>query len=180
MVHRLDRDASGVVLFAKDPAAHRALCLQFERRQTGKTYLAAVQGVVERDGSMDRPIKEFGSGRMGVAQGGKDALTRWRVLERFRDASLLEAAPVTGRRHQLRVHLYAAGHPILGDRLYGKERPVGGAPRLMLHGLSVSFRSAGGAVRTVRCEPPEDFQTVLVRLRARAGSPEKAGEDMLG
>jgi RluA family pseudouridine synthase len=165
VVHRLDADASGAVVFAKDEASHRDLCLQFERRQTGKTYLAAVQGVVAEDGSMDRPIREYGSGRMGVSSGGKPSLTRWHVLERFSAASLLEVAPATGRRHQIRVHLYAAGHPILGDRLYGRDRPVGGAPRLMLHGLEISFRSADGSRKRVRCDPPVEFARVLASLR---------------
>ncbi|MBI5881944.1 MAG: RNA pseudouridine synthase [Elusimicrobia bacterium] len=170
VVHRIDQDASGVVLFAKDRKTHRDLCLQFERRRTRKTYLAAVQGVVAGDGSVDRPIREFGSGRMGIAQGGyslpggKSALTRYRVLERFAAATLLEVEPVTGRRHQIRVHLYAAGHPILGDALYGKDRPVGGAPRLMLHGLEIGFFGADGEAKKVKCEPPEDFARVLLLL----------------
>ena len=118
---------------------------------------------MEGRGEIDRPLRAFGSGRMGAAAGGKAALTRYKVEEEFSGATLLAVEPTTGRRHQIRVHLYGIGHPILGDPLYGRERPVGGAPRLMLHALELSF-SAAGTYR-LRAEPPADFAGVLDGLR---------------
>ena len=163
VVHRLDRDASGLVLFAKDAAAHRKLCSLFEARKIHKKYLAAVLGRVEGPGMVDRPLRAFGSGRTGVADGGKASVTRYKVKEEFSGGTLLLVEPVTGRRHQIRAHLYAVGHPILGDELYGSPRPVGGVARLMLHALELSF--AVGRSYRLRAEPPADFARVLEGLR---------------
>lgn len=161
VVHRLDKEASGLVLFAKDAACHRALCLQFEERKVRKIYLALVEGDVCADGMVDKPLREFGSGRMGVDAAGKPSLTRYRIKERLEGATLLEVEPVTGRRHQIRVHLWAIGHPILGDLVYGKNRPVGGAARLMLHALEAGFLDFES--RPLRlCAPPlDDFSAVV-------------------
>jgi len=164
-VHRLDRESSGVVLFAKDEATHRELCALFGGRKVRKLYLAAVQGTVEKDGTVRRPIKEYGSGRMGFGRDGKPSATSYLVKERLKGATILEVQPETGRRHQIRVHMYSIGHPILGDNLYGNPRPIGGAPRLMLHALSVSFELPGSAPLTVECPPPPDFTAVLSSLR---------------
>jgi RluA family pseudouridine synthase len=165
VIHRLDRDASGVVVFAKDAEAHRALSAEFEGRTAKKTYLAAVLGRPNiEEGTVDEPIREFGSGRMGVGKGGKPSRTGYRVLERFPDSSLLEAHPETGRRHQIRVHLYSIGHPILGDRLYGEKRPVRGAARLMLHALELELQHPDGGALKLRAEPPADFEAVLASL----------------
>lgn len=166
VVHRLDRDASGLMLFAKDADTHRRLSLMFERRQIHKKYRALVAGRVEDDGEISLSLREFGSGRTAVDLKGKESLTRYKVKERLRDATLLEVEPVTGRRHQIRAHLYATGHPILGDGLYGKERPVGGAARLMLHAWEISFELDLGKLLTLRCKPPVDFVKILERARA--------------
>lgn len=160
VVHRLDREASGLVLFAKDADAHRLLCACFERHKVDKAYLALVEGLVVKEGSVEQPLRAFGSGRIAVDPSGKPSLTRFRPLRRFVGATLLEARPMTGRRHQLRVHFYAIGHPILGDTKYGVKRPVGGAPRLMLHALALSLEGPVGPL-SLRCEPPEDFTRVL-------------------
>lgn len=168
VVHRLDREASGVVLFARDAEAHRALSLQFERREVGKVYLVAVLGPVDAPGEVARPLREFGSGRVAVDERGKPAVTRYRVLRRWAGATLLEVEPVTGRRHQIRVHLYSIGHPVLGDTRYGEVRPVGGADRLMLHAHQISFEHPDGSPMTIRSEAPADFEAVL-RLLAPAG-----------
>lgn len=166
VVHRLDRETSGLLVFAKDAETHRHLSLAFETRQVEKVYLAAVLGTLDAQaGEVDEPIRAFGSGRMGVHPRGKPAQTRWVVLERLPDADLLEVRPVTGRRHQLRVHLYAIGHPVLGDTRYGRPRPVGGAPRLMLHARELSFTDPGGRPISVRREPPGDFAEVLDGFR---------------
>lgn len=156
VVHRIDREASGLVLFAKDAETHRRLCSLFEARAVHKTYLAAVLGRMTGEGSIDRPLRAFGSGRMGVGAGGKPSLTRWRAVRDLPGGTLVEAEPVTGRRHQLRVHLYSVGHPILGDPLYGKPLPVGGAPRLMLHAWRLEVPELG---LRLAAEPPAGFPT---------------------
>ena len=168
VAHRLDRDASGLVVFAKNAASHRSLCLQFEGRRVRKKYLALVLGRVDASrGEVDRPIRAFGSGRMGTGPGGKPSRTLYRVLERFADASLLEVEPSGGRRHQIRVHLCGIGHPIVGDPLYGGPRPVGGASRLMLHALELGFRLPDGRPIVLRADPPPDFQAVLEIYKMR-------------
>jgi tRNA pseudouridine32 synthase/23S rRNA pseudouridine746 synthase len=133
VVHRLDRGASGLVLFAKDADTHKHLSLQFEKREVKKTYLVLVQGRVEEGGKIEQPMKAFGSGRIGIHPQGKPSVTEYKIREHFAGSTLLEVMPHTGRRHQIRVHLYSIGHPVMGDILYGKDRPVGQAPRLMLH-----------------------------------------------
>jgi len=165
VVHRLDRDASGLVVFAKDAAAHRALCGLFEGRRVSKLYLALAQGRLEGEGAVDHPLRAFGSGRCGVCLpgAGKPSLTRYRVRAAAEAASFMEVAPATGRRHQIRVHLHSLGHPLLGDPLYGKDLPVGGVERLMLHSWSLDFDLPWG--RYGLCAPPgQDFLRVLDRF----------------
>jgi RluA family pseudouridine synthase len=159
VVHRLDRDAGGVLVFAKTAPAHKRLSAAFEGREARKTYLALVLGRPGESGEIDLPLRQFGSGRWGAAAPGegKPSLTRWRRLAEGEGCALLEARPLTGRRHQLRAHLYSIGHPILGDRLYGEDRPVGGAPRLMLHALTLSLPGCP----PLSCPPPDDFRAVL-------------------
>ncbi len=156
VVHRLDREASGVVVFAKDAAAHRLLCAQFEGRQAKKVYLAAVQGALSGEGLIDAPLKEFGSGRVAPARGGKPSRTRWRFERAVRGGTLLRVEPETGRKHQIRAHLASIGRPILGDPRYGPPpRPVGGARRLMLHALSLTLDA--GRAYSFEAPPPADF-----------------------
>jgi RluA family pseudouridine synthase len=159
VVHRLDREASGLVVFAKDAATHKRLSQRFEARQVHKKYLVAVQGELSGEGLVRSPIKEYGSGRMGVGEGGKPSQTRYRSLQTTKKATLLEVEPVTGRRHQIRVHLYSIGHPVLGDPLYGKDRPVGGAPRLLLHSLELDFDL--GDIPKLRAEPGPEFDKMV-------------------
>jgi tRNA pseudouridine32 synthase/23S rRNA pseudouridine746 synthase len=176
IVHRLDRETSGVVLFAKTAESHRLLSQQFEDRTVAKRYLALVQGQVRvRSGSITEPLREFASGRIGVDPAGKEATTMWALRERLVDADLLEVTPITGRRHQIRVHLYSIGHPILGDTRYGDDRPVGGAPRLMLHALELVL--ADGL--SIRAEPPADFIEAAASrqgeaISARAANPPRS------
>ena len=164
IVHRLDRGASGLVLFAKDAPTHRELNGQFEHRDVKKTYLVLVQGRVDGDGRVDQPIKAFGSGRMGVHPSGKPSQTDYKVLERMKEATLLEVSPLTGRRHQIRVHLYSIGHPVMGDTLYGKVTPVGGIERLMLHARTLAFVDPQGRAQALEADVPADFKSVLARL----------------
>ena len=162
-VHRLDRDTSGVIVFAKDAQTHRDLCIQFERKEAKKMYLAAVAGVVEGEGKIEKPVYEFGSERMGVDERGKRSITLYKVLKRYRDASLLEVTTMTGRRHQIRVHLYSIGHAVLGDRLYGDVRPVGGIHRLMLHAYQITI-SLAGEKKTFTVDPDQEWDQILGSL----------------
>ncbi|MBI3288497.1 MAG: RNA pseudouridine synthase [Elusimicrobia bacterium] len=158
VVHRLDLEASGLLVFAKDPQTHRQLCEEFEQRRARKEYLAAVLGVMTGSGEIDKPLREFSSGRVAPAPDGKPALTRWRVERPLRGATLLRVEPMTGRKHQIRAHFSAAGHPILGDPRYGPPpRPIGGAKRLMLHALSLRLEAG----YDLKAEFPEDFAAVL-------------------
>ena len=160
-MHRLDAATSGLVVFALDAAEHKRLSKAFEGREVRKTYLAAVLGAA-CDGSGSQPLKEFGSGRMAPAADGKPSHTSWRLRGKLAGASLLEVEPETGRRHQIRVHLNAAGFPVIGDPLYGPPpRPVGGAPRLMLHAWKLELPDDKGGVLRLEAGPPPDFAAVL-------------------
>ncbi len=166
VLHRIDRETSGLVLFAKDSSSHTALSKLFEARKIRKYYLALVQGRIDSDGRVQEPLREFGSGRVGIDSKGKASLTKYSVRESFKDASLLEVRPKTGRRHQIRVHLYSIGHPVLGDPLYGKDRPVGGAGRLMLHAWKLEFKGEGFPKTSISTEPPADFTEIVGKFRS--------------
>jgi len=168
-VHRLDRGASGVIVFAKNAAAHRHLNGQFDRREVRKTYLALVEGVpLSNRGQINASLREFGSGRTAVdPKRGKPSSTEWKVAERFDGATLLRVSPSTGRRHQIRAHLYHIGHPILGDLRYGDRARQEGTPRLMLHALSLEFSLLAGERVTVEAPPPPSFEAVLAGLRTK-------------
>ncbi len=133
-VHRLDMETSGVMIMGRGAQMQRALCMQFEQRQPEKRYIARVAGEIEGDqGEIDLPlIKDWPNRPLQKVchDSGKPSLTRWRVLAREDGATRLALTPLTGRTHQLRVHLASIGHPILGDTLYGD---AGTAPRLQLH-----------------------------------------------
>jgi RluA family pseudouridine synthase len=166
-VHRLDREASGVIVYAKNTNAHRHLNGQFDRREVRKSYLAVALGAIEANrGSINAPIREFGSGRMGVdAKRGKPSSTEWKVAERLDSATLVRVHPATGRRHQIRVHLYHIGHPIAGDLKYGDRERQGRFPRLMLHALEIEFGLPSGERVTVEASVPPSFEAVLQSLR---------------
>lgn len=142
IVHRLDQATSGLMLFARGAVMQRALSMAFASRQVHKRYVAVVAGRVEQDsGRIDAPLLADWPRRPRQRvdlQQGKPALTYWRVLERQVDQTRLELEPVTGRSHQLRVHLMSIGHPILGDTLYAPEPQR--APRLLLHAAQLSLR----------------------------------------
>lgn len=166
IVHRLDRGTSGVMVFARTAEAHRRLSQAFEAREVGKRYLAVVDRHVPRaTGEVTERLRTFGSGRVGVDPQGLEAVTRYRRLERLDGADLLEVEPLTGRRHQIRVHCYAIGHPVLGDTRYGAVRPVGGAPRLMLHAAELRLRRPNDDPLVLRADPPPEFEGVLASLR---------------
>jgi RluA family pseudouridine synthase len=169
-VHRLDREASGVIVFAKDPGMHRHLNGEFDRRSVRKTYLALTHGVMESNrGIVNKPIREFGSGRMGVdVKLGKPSSTEFKVYERLKAYTLVRAYPLTGRRHQIRVHLYSLGHPIVGDLKYGDRAAQEKFPRLMLHATEIEFDLPSGERLKIEAPAPESFTKVLEELRANS------------
>ena len=142
VVHRLDKEVSGLLIFAKTPEAHRFLNLEFEHRRVSKTYLALLWGYMEQSaGVIDKPIRQYGSGRMGIDDDqGKPSQTEYQVVERWKDLTRVEASPRTGRRHQLRVHFYSQGHPIVGDQRYNLPNWKETVPRLMLHAWKLRIR----------------------------------------
>jgi len=147
LVHRLDRDTSGVMIFALTPHAQRHLGLQFENRQTKKTYVARVWGeMTEREGTVDLPIIVDWPNRplqMVDPVNGRPAQTDWRVVRAGDGETRVRLMPRTGRSHQLRVHMLALGHPILGDPFYTKGA-ARDYPRLMLHSETLQFRHPDG------------------------------------
>ncbi len=159
VVHRLDKEVSGIILYALNAATHRSLSMAFEQRLVSKIYLAGAHGLVAGEsGEIDLPLREFGSGRIGVdREKGKPCLTRWRVSERRGDRTLLEMEPHTGRRHQLRAHAYALGHPLLGDSRYGDKALQAKFPRLALHAWKLDFPAPEGGRVSIECTPGEDF-----------------------
>ncbi len=159
LVHRLDRDTSGVMVFGLTPHAQRHLGLQFEKRQTKKTYVARVWGdVVEDTGTIDLPLIVDWPNRprqMVDHQNGKQAITDWKVMRRQNGTTRMRLMPKTGRSHQLRVHMVAIGHPILGDPFYA-EGPTREFPRLMLHAEELRIRHPDGG-QSLRGRTPPPF-----------------------
>jgi 23S rRNA pseudouridine1911/1915/1917 synthase len=173
IVHRLDRDTSGVIVLAKTEAALRTLQQQFKRRQVEKVYLALVDGVPPSpSGQIEAPLSRAGQPRKRIGVNGgvrsRSATSIFRVREAFRDHSLLELRPITGRTHQIRVHLQFLGCPVVGDRLYGRHRPTLPVKRQMLHAWRLTLRPPGAqAERTFKSEPPPDFQEAVRAARQR-------------
>lgn len=170
IVHRLDRDTSGLLVIAKTPEALTALQRQFRRRQVDKRYLALVYGCpAPSRAAIEAPIGRDPTNRLRMAivpEGGRFARTEYQVVERFRDAALLEVHLLTGRTHQVRVHLASIGHPIVGDRVYGRKRETIPAPRQMLHAWRLSLQHPLKAWEmTFESELPSDFAHVLEQLR---------------
>jgi len=151
IVHRLDMDTSGVMVLAMNPAAHRHLGLQFERRKTEKTYVADVWGVIAGNaGEVDLPLVCDWPNRpkqMVSHELGRPALTRWQVIKRDERTTRVRLFPHTGRSHQLRVHMLALGHPILGDRFYAQGAALSASKRLALHAASLELHHPQGGER---------------------------------
>ena len=172
IVHRLDKETSGVLLVAKSDAAHRGLSEQFAGRHLRKEYLALVSGVPRlQSGVVDRAISRHPvhRERMTVGEGGRPARTDWEIIEAFGGQSaLLRCRIHSGRTHQIRVHLKSIGHPLLGDRVYGWKPdpalPV--PPRVMLHAERIAFlHPITARPLDVRAPLPEDFTHLLAVLR---------------
>jgi 23S rRNA pseudouridine1911/1915/1917 synthase len=172
IVHRLDRDTSGLLMVAKNDIAQASLMSQLKARRVKKTYVALVMGSVSAAiGRIEAPIGRDPRHRtrMGVVPDGRPATTGYRVRERFDAWTLLELDLVTGRTHQIRVHLDAIGHPVAGDPIYGtgtSRRGPDGLARLFLHAwrLELTSPSSGKLIRAEAALPPE-LETVLARLR---------------
>ena len=175
IVHRLDRDTSGLLMVARSDAAQASLQAQLKARRVKKTYLALVAGSVSAAaGRIEAPVGRDPSRRtrMAVTPGGRASTTGYRVRERFAGWTLLELDLVTGRTHQIRVHLEAIGHPVAGDSIYGtgtSRRGPDGLGRLFLHAwrLELTSPSTGRLIRAESPLPPE-LESVLDGLRTRA------------
>lgn len=171
LVHRLDRDTSGVILAAKTKPAAGFLGKAIMGRKVKKTYLALVAAPPEpRAGTIDTPLRREEIGREAYMRPttpdhpqAEASLSRYRTLQVGEGAVLVELQPHTGRMHQLRVHLASIGRPILGDVRYGGALTAAGrpVPRLMLHALRLEFPHPEGGTRTVEAPPPEDFAALL-------------------
>lgn len=168
IVHRLDKDTSGLIVVAKNERANRALQAQLKAREMKKTYLALVRGVPKpREGMIEAPIGRNPKNRkkMAVVANGRDAQTRYRVVEVFGDDeySLVEAKPISGRTHQIRVHLAALNHPIVGDVTYGKKSDL--VDRQFLHASKLDFAMPVSERRIEFESPlPTDLRMALNRL----------------
>lgn len=188
VVHRLDRETSGILVFAKNAEAHRNLSMQFEKRKTAKSYLALLEGdLKDETGEINVNIGENHAkpGTMRVTRDGKPSLTRWEVLEHFKHFTLVKATIHTGRMHQIRVHFAWKGFPLAADSLYGtrkelflsdiktkkfklsklvdEERPL--LPRCALHSFSLGFtHPTTNEPAYFECPPPKDFQATVTQL----------------
>ena len=161
-VHRLDLDTSGVMVIPRHREALSRLARQFQERRIEKTYIARVAGHVTEDvGECNLPLTADWPNRPKQKvcfETGKQALTRWQVLSRDDDSSLLALTPVTGRSHQLRIHMREIGHPILGCDFYAPEAVLTAAPRLLLHSKSLRFRHPlSGEMLTAHSPAPTAF-----------------------
>lgn len=168
IVHRLDKDTSGLILVAKHDAAHRHLQSQFKGRAVSKIYLALVEGqLTPARGRIEAPLGRDPRQRkrmrvISVSEGGREAMTEYRVLEVLKGTTLVEVHPITGRTHQIRVHLSAVGHPVVGDRLYGFRRGWPGLDRQFLHAWKLTFRlPSTGKPITLVAPLPADLRQVL-------------------
>jgi 23S rRNA pseudouridine1911/1915/1917 synthase len=169
IVHRLDRDTSGLLLIAKDEATHAALQQQFKRRQVAKTYLALVEGRMHpREGIIEAPVGRSKRQRlkMAVVRSGREARTTYRAVEYFAEHTLLEVRPHTGRTHQIRVHLAWMGYPVVGDEVYGYRRQRLLRGRHFLHAARLRFtHPATGEKMEFESPLPPELAAVLKRLR---------------
>ncbi len=170
IVHRLDKDTSGILVVAKNNKAHANLANQFKKHTIQRTYQVVVRGVVQHDeGMIQEPVgRSFLSRKKVVIKpaGGKDATTFYRVLKRFRHATLLEVHPKTGRTHQIRVHLAHLGHPVLGDTLYGVNSDQ--ISRQALHAAGLAFRHPRTHEQVAYQSPlPEDISRLVTYLESQ-------------
>jgi len=170
IIHRLDKDTSGLIVVAKTDRARASLVPQWESRSVRKTYIALVHGVVGPDeGTIDAPIGRdpVHRQRMAIMRAGRSAVSHFKVLERFADATLVEVVIETGRTHQIRVHLQFAGHPVIGDSVYGRKMTVQGiaVDRQFLHASGLALTLPDGRAVQFSAPLPRDLSIVLDHLR---------------
>lgn len=174
IVHRLDKDTSGLIVAAKTDRGRAALVAQWEDRSVEKTYLALVSGSVgDTEATIDAPIGRDPKNRhrMSVLRLGRPAVTRFRGIEQFPNATLLEVSIETGRTHQIRVHLAFIGHPIIGDQVYGRPRLTDPQlKRQFLHASALAFQLPDGSRVRLESSLPNDLRAVLEQLRAGSKS----------
>ena len=169
IVHRLDKDTSGLLIIAKNDQAHLNMSNQIKDRQVKKIYYALVRGVVpENEATINMPIGRSTKDRkkMAVTKDGKEAITHFKVIERFNKYTLLEVKIDTGRTHQIRVHLSQIGYPVVGDEVYSNGKNEFGVHGQLLHAKSLDFKHPiTGKSMHLETELPEEFETVLKLLR---------------
>jgi 23S rRNA pseudouridine1911/1915/1917 synthase len=154
VVHRLDRETGGVMIIAKTNEAWENLTKQFLKRTVAKTYLAWVRGIVKEErGSISKPIRRGKGFKLITAKEGRGSLTNFEVVTRKKDATLLKIIPLTGRMHQIRVHLASIGHPVIGDTLYGRDK----RGPMMLCAQKIEFRDLHGNLRAFEAGLPQYF-----------------------
>ena len=171
IVHRIDRDTSGLIIAAKNDAAHQALAAQLADHTLARTYEAVAAGSFREDaGTVDAPIGRCLSDRkkMAVVPNGKRAVTHWEVLERFPGYTYVRCRLETGRTHQIRVHMAHLGHPIYGDTVYGGKKPVPGLAGQCLHAVGLRFvHPRTGETVELSCPLSGEFQALLEKLRRK-------------
>lgn len=171
IVHRIDRDTSGLIIAAKNDFAHQRLAAQLQDHTLARVYECIVVGNLREDsGTVDAPIGRHPTDRkrMAVVSGGRPAVTHWTVLARFPGFTHVQCRLETGRTHQIRVHMARIGHPILGDTVYGAKKPVPGLRGQCLHAVGLRFlHPRTGEVVELRCGLPEEFQAQLQKLSNR-------------
>ena len=170
IVHRIDKDTSGLLIVAKNDFAHQALAAQLQDHSLSRTYEAVVKGGFKEDeGTVDAPIGRHLADRKKMAvteKNSRSAVTHWRVLERFGQYTLVECHLETGRTHQIRVHMAHIHHPILGDTVYGSPKPELGQDSQCLHAKALTFRHPRtGEPVTVSCPRPAYLEVLLEKLR---------------
>lgn len=171
IVHRIDRDTSGLIIAAKNDAAHQYLSAQLADHTLARTYECIVVGKLREDrGTVDAPITRHPTDRkrMAVVAGGREAVTHWEVIARYPGYTHVRCKLETGRTHQIRVHLAWRNHPILGDTVYGHKKPELGQSSQCLHARELTFvHPRTGERMTVRCELPDYFTALLEKLGKR-------------
>ncbi len=175
IVHRIDRDTSGLIIAAKNDRAHQALARQLQDHSLARVYEAvAVGGFREDAGTVDAPIGRCPADRKKMAvepRNGRPAVTHWQVLRRYPGYTHIQCRLETGRTHQIRVHMAYTGHPLLGDTVYGSKKPVPGLAGQCLHARRLTFRHPStGELVELECPLPGWFQAVLQKLDRRAQS----------
>lgn len=180
--HRLDKDTSGVLAIARNPQAYRHLSMQFENREVTKTYHAVVDGIHNfQEKLVDAPIEKQNDGTVKISRSGKSAQTYFTTLKTYKNHSLIQCNPITGRMHQIRIHLSLLKAPITGDEMYGgkpffvssvkrnfnlkkltEEQPL--IKRMALHAFSLEFALLNGEKKQVEAPYPKDFQALIKQL----------------